>query len=137
MFLFALLLFGLVLSLALYDWHTCQVPNLITLPLLVIALTWHFPGTPAQWVGSLGLFAAWYGQALGGGDAKLWIALLWLTPPALAATGLTVMASVLMATAVGQLAWRACLKKRVLGVKSPGAWRAIPFTVWLLWVGNF
>jgi hypothetical protein len=51
-----------VLGLALYDFRTQQVPNLITLPLLVIALTWHFLGTLTQWVGTGLLFAAWYGD---------------------------------------------------------------------------
>jgi Flp pilus assembly protein protease CpaA len=124
------------LGLALYDFRTQQVPNLITLPLLVIALTWHFPGTLTQWVGTGLLFAAWYGQALGGGDAKLWMALLWLTPPKLAATALLVMAIVLMGTAVLQLAWRYLRRKQVFGVKSPGAWRAIPFVIWLIFVGG-
>lgn len=128
----SLLLFALVLCLALYDFRTRQVPNLITLPLLTIGLTWRFPGTLALWVGTGLLFAAWYGHALGGGDAKLWMALLWLTPPEHTATALLVMAIVLMGTAIAQLAWRYLRKKQVLGVKSPGAWRALPFVVWMI-----
>lgn len=131
----SLLLCTLVLALSLHDFRTRQVPNMITLPLMALGLLWHFPGAPAQWVGTGLLFAAWYGHALGGGDAKLWMALLWLTPPSYAATALTVMAAALMGTAVLQLLWRYLRGQQVFGVKSPGAWRALPFAVWLLTVG--
>jgi Flp pilus assembly protein protease CpaA len=129
------MLFLLVLSLALYDLRTRRVPNLITLPLFAIGIVSHFPGTLPLWLGTGLLFAAWHGHALGGGDAKLWIALLWLTPTEHTTTALLVMAFALMGTALLQLAWRYLRNQPMMGVKSPSAWRALPFVVWLVLSG--
>ena len=132
--IFPLSLFCLVLALALYDFRTRRLPNAVTLPLLAAGLALRFPGSPALWLGTGLLFSAWHTGALGGGDAKLWLALLWLTPPAQAGAALAVMALALMGTAALQLAWRVIRRRRILGVRSPGAWRALPFALWLLFL---
>lgn len=132
--IFPLTLFTLVLALALYDFHARRLPNAVTLPLLIAGVTLRFPGSPALWLGTGLLFAAWHGGGLGGGDAKLWMALLWLAPPEQAASALAVMALVFTGTAVLQLGWRVVRRRRILGVRSPGAWRALPFALWLLFL---
>ena len=132
--LIPILLLILTGAIALYDGRTRRVPNPVTLPLLAAGLALHFPGSPALWAGTLVLFAAWHGGGLGGGDAKLWMALLWLAPPEAGSGPALVMGLVLIGTALAQLAWRALRGRRVLGVRSPGAWRAIPFAVWLLFI---
>jgi Flp pilus assembly protein protease CpaA len=131
-----LLLLLLTIGLALYDWKTCRVPNRVTLLLLSGGLILHFPGALETWLGCLLLYSAWRLCALGGGDAKLWMALLWLTPPGLAGKSLLLMAGMLALSALLQLAYRALRRCRLTGVQSPGAWRAIPFAFWLAAVGS-
>jgi len=164
------LLLALVLLVSLHDLYHARVPNWVTLPLLGIGLLWNFPsflragpGTLETWLACLLLFAAWRAGWIGGGDAKLWMALLWLAPAAQAqavttnvSTGLNtsaspalVMSGAFVLTALAQLLWRlwhSCYKFRpaprlsvntanaktpLTGVKSPGAWRTIPYAIWL------
>ena len=132
--IFPLSLFVLVLALALYDLRARRLPNAVTLPLLITGLALGFPGSPALWLGTILLFAAWHTGGLGGGDAKLWMALLWLAPKEQAGAALAVMALAFTGTAALQLAWRVFRKRRILGVRSPGAWRALPFALWLLFL---
>jgi len=132
-----LLLLVLLLLLSLHDLHHARVPNWVTLPLLGIGLLWNFPGALETWLACLLLFAAWRAGWLGGGDAKLWMALLWLTPAAQAQTAALVLSGIFVLTALAQLLWRkfnnlwhSC-KTPLTGVKSPGAWRTIPYAIWL------
>ncbi len=125
----------LAVTLAIYDWRTRRVPNWVTFPLLIIGVVLHFPGAPGIWMGCLLLFSAWRFGALGGGDAKLWMALLWLVPVELAQPAVLMMASAFLLTAIVQLIWRKLSGHPVWGVRSPGAWRTIPFVLWLLAVG--
>jgi Flp pilus assembly protein protease CpaA len=126
----------LVVSLALYDFRTRRVPNWATLPLLAAGLVRHFPGGLETWLGCLLLFSAWHFGVLGGGDAKLWMALLWLVPFELAQPALLVMAAAFLLTALTQVCWRKLRGGPVWGVRSPGAWRAVPFALWLLVVSG-
>jgi Flp pilus assembly protein protease CpaA len=130
------LLLVLVFCLAAYDGWTGRVPNGVTLPLLSVGLVLHFPGAPLTWLVCLLLFSAWHFGVLGGGDAKLWMALLWLLPPELVQIAVQVMALTFLLTASGQLLWRKVRGNRVWGVRSPGAWRAIPFVLWLVAVSG-
>lgn len=126
-----MLLLLLAIFLAIYDVRTQRVPNWVTLPLLGTGLLLHFPGVPATWWGSLLLFSAWHFGMLGGGDAKLWMALLWLVPSNLAQPALWVMAGAFLLSAMAQVFWRKLRGRPVWGVRSPGVWRVIPFTLWL------
>ena len=121
----------LVLCLTAYDARTRRAPNWVTLPLLSAGLVLHFPGVPATWWACLLLFSAWRCGGLGGGDAKLWLALLWLVPLELMRPAVGVMAAVFLLTASAQVLWRRMRGERVWGVRSPGVWRTLPFTLWL------
>ena len=121
----------LVLCLAAYDVRTKRVPNWVTLPLLIAGLVLHYPGLPLTWLACLLLFSGWHFGALGGGDAKLWMALLWLVPLELVQPAVLVMAASFMLTASAQVLWRIMRGRPTWGVRSPGAWRAIPFALWL------
>jgi Flp pilus assembly protein protease CpaA len=126
-----LLLLTLAVCLAAYDYRTQRVPNGVTLPLLLTGLALHFPGVPETWLGCLLLYSAWRCEVLGGGDAKLWMAMLWLAPSGLAQQAVWVMASVLLLSAAAQLLWRKLRRRPVLGMPSPGAWRVVPFALCL------
>jgi Flp pilus assembly protein protease CpaA len=126
------LLLILVLCLAAYDARTQCVPNWVTLPLLASGMLLHFPGLPVTWLACLLLFSAWRLGVFGGGDAKLWMALLWLVPPGQAQWAVWVMAVAFGVTAGLQMLWRVARKQPAWGSPGPGVWRAIPFTLWLL-----
>jgi len=68
---------------------------------------------------------------MGGGDAKLWMALLWLAPSGAEQAAFVAIAVTLVATGLLQLVWRKFIKQSATGVRSPGAWRTIPYAVWL------
>jgi len=129
-----MLLLLLAVFLAVYDLRTQRVPNWVTLPLLVAGLRLQFPGAPETWLGCLLLFSAWHLGVLGGGDAKLWMAFLWLVPANLAQLALLVMAVAFLFTALAQVFWRKLRGHPIWGMRSPGAWRVIPFALWLLTV---
>ena len=126
------LLLILVICLAAYDLRTQRVPNWVTLPLLVAGILLHFPGLLVTWLACLLLFLAWHFGALGGGDAKLWMALIWMVPLDQMQPAVLVMAAAFLVTAGLQVFWRVVRKYPAWGVQGPGAWRAIPFTLWLL-----
>ncbi len=125
------MLLALVILLSLHDLHHARVPNWMTLPLMGSGLLWNFPGALETWLACLLLFAAWRAGWLGGGDAKLWMALLWLAPAAQAQTAVLVMSGIFVLTALVQLLWRKFQKMPLTGHKSPGAWRTIPYAIWL------
>ena len=127
----ALLLYILVLSL--YDLRTGKVPNWATLPLLGAGFLAHFPGTVPVWIASLFVFTAWQSCQMGAGDAKLWMALFWVTPPEQSADIPIVLFASLLGTALLQLAFRALTHHPLNGLRSPAAWRTIPFALWGLY----
>lgn len=127
-----LLLCLLTIALALYDLRTRRVPNSVTLLLLLAGITLHAPGTFETWLATALLFVFWHFGALGGGDAKLWMALLWLAPPEVAHPAFFALFGVIFLTAIGQLLWRKGRGLPLTGHKTPGAWRAIPFAIWLV-----
>ena len=124
MFLF---LFALVILISLYDLKYRKIPNWITLPLMLLGLYVNFPGSPLIWIASSFIFSAWKFRFMGGGDAKLWIALLWC----LSSFGDNVviwMFAALMLTGVAQIVVRALSQKRVaIGFRTAGAWRTVVF----------
>jgi Flp pilus assembly protein protease CpaA len=134
-----LLLLALVISLAAYDLDRRRLPNGATLPLLLAGILLGLPGAVETWLGCVLLFSGWRFGALGGGDAKLWMALLWLAPLANSRiTGrdaLLAMAACQAASAFLQVLFRAVRGRPLAGVQGPGAWRAVPFALWLLAAG--
>ena len=120
-------LFALVILISLYDLKYRKIPNWVTWPLMLLGLSVSFPGNPIIWIASSFIFSAWKSGFMGGGDAKLWIGLLWC----LSSFGDNVviwMFIALMLTGVIQIAVRALSQKRLaVGVKTAGAWRAVVF----------
>jgi Flp pilus assembly protein protease CpaA len=120
-------LFTLVILLSLYDLKCRMVPNWVTLPLMLLGLYVSFPGGSILWIASSIIFSAWKFGFMGGGDAKLWIGLLWC----LSSFGDNVvvwMFVALMMTGVAQIVVRALSRKRVtIGFKTPGVWRTVVF----------
>jgi len=119
-------------GLAWYDFRHRRIPNLATFFLLLAGFILHFPGTAETWLGCVLLFVAWHVSWLGGGDAKLWMAMLWFVPDHKAGMAVSLMFILFLVTASLQLVWRSIKGRQVMGVQSPGAWRAIPFPIWLL-----
>jgi len=124
-------------GLAWYDFRHQRIPNLITLLLLLAGLIIHFPGSVETWLGCVLLFVAWHVGWLGGGDAKMWMAMLWFVPPLQAGVSVSLMFISFLVTASIQMVWRKVKGKQVTGIQSPGAWRVIPFAVWLLVLNIF
>ncbi len=124
-------------GLAWYDFRHQRIPNLITLFLLLAGWILHFPGSIETWLGCILLFVAWHVGWLGGGDAKLWMAMLWFVPLLQAGLSVSLMFISFLVTAGLQLAWRKVKGEQVTGIQSPGAWRVIPFAVWLLVMSIF
>jgi Flp pilus assembly protein protease CpaA len=123
-------LFLYVLTLSLYDLRTSRVPNWATMPLLTAGIVAHFPGTFPVWIASLFVFLAWYSGQMGAGDAKLWMALFWVLPPDINADIPILLFASLLGTALTQLLFRKLTCRSVSGVRTPAAWRTIPFILW-------
>ncbi len=125
-----ILLLMLIIAVSLYDLRAGRVPNGVTLPILAAGLIVNFPGTASLWLLSLILYSAWQLGWMAGGDAKLWLAVLWLLPDS---TPLMVFATFFI-TGLLQLILRKLKRQPLTGTRSPGAWRAIPFLLWSLYV---
>ena len=120
-------LFPLVIVLSLYDLKYRRIPNWITLPLMLVGLFASFPGNPILWIASAMIFSAWKSGFMGGGDAKLWIGLLWCLYSFTQNT-VILMFTALMVTAIAQLLVRfLSTKKLSVGFSTAGAWRAVVF----------
>jgi Flp pilus assembly protein protease CpaA len=120
-----LLLYALVISL--YDLRTRRIPNWASLPLLAAGLIARFPGDPALWLASLVVAIAWSKQWMGGGDAKLWLAILWALPAELSAYSPPLMFATFFLTGPLQMISRLIRKQSPTGSLAPAAWRTIPF----------
>jgi hypothetical protein len=112
------------------DSRTRRIPNALTLPLLAAGLLLHFPSVAEVWAASALVLAAWRGGLCGGGDAKLWLALFWLTPPPAAPGSLAAFALSLLSSALGQRLVLGLMKRKAR--VGPAAWRALPYAAWLL-----
>ena len=120
-------LFVLVTLISLYDLKYRKIPNWVTWPLMLLGLYVSFPSNPIIWIASAFIFSAWKFGFMGGGDAKLWIGLLWC----LSSFGDNVVVWMFVAwmvTGVSQIVMRALSQKRLaVGFKTAGAWRAVVF----------
>lgn len=126
-------LFFLCLFVTVYDLRYRRVPNWITLPLMLIGIVANFPGAPALWLGSILMLTAWSSGWMGGGDVKLWIGLLWCTFSFFGECVVLIMFISLIVTSIIQILARVLLKKReVVGIKLPGAWRALVYVMFLV-----
>ena len=123
-----LLLFLVIVFVSLYDLKYHKVPNWISLPLMFIGFIIGFPGNPVLWIGSAFIFQAWKLGVIGGGDAKLWVGLLWCLFPFAGDIVLLVMCISLLVTGLAQILVRALTKKKIeTGIKMAGAWRTVVF----------
>jgi Flp pilus assembly protein protease CpaA len=125
---FFILLFLAVVLVSLYDLKFRRVPNWVTLPLMLAGIIVCFPGNPTLWLGSAFIFKAWKLGMIGGGDAKLWIGLLWCLFP-FAEEGILLMMFIsLLVTGLAQMLVRSLSARKLrLGTKTPGAWRTVVF----------
>ena len=131
----AALILALTIGIAAYDLRRQHIPNSVTLTLLLGGMITYFPGVFETWLGCALLFVTWRLGGMGGGDAKLWMGLLWLVPPSLAGMAVSMMVISFLTTASLQMVWRKLNDQPLTGVRSPGAWRVLPFAAWLLLSG--
>lgn len=127
-------LFMYALAISLYDLRTRRIPNWYTLPLLAAGVIAHFPERPEVWLASFALMYAWAGGWMGAGDVKLWIALLWALPVEQSSHSLLFMFISFLVTGAAQIIWRVIKKQAMTDVKSPAAWRTIPFLLMFWYV---
>lgn len=120
-----LFLYAFVISL--YDLRTRRTPNWATLSILVAGLIAHFPGSLDLWLATLTLLLAWGSNRMGGGDVKLWLAILWALPTQFATQALAWMFATFFLTSLLQIGWRVIRKQAPTGWAAPAAWRTIPF----------
>lgn len=125
-----LFIYGLAISL--YDLRARRIPNWYTLPLIAAGVVAHFPGRLEVWLVSFVLMYAWAGDWIGAGDVKLWIALLWALPVESSSHSLLFMFVALFITGLVQIIWRIIRKQPTTDLKTPAAWRTIPFIL-LCW----
>ena len=130
----AALILALTIGIAAYDLRRQHIPNSVTLTLLLGGMITYFPGVFETWLGCALLFVTWRLGGMGGGDAKLWMGMLWLVPPSLADMAVSMMVVSFLTTASLQIVWRKLKNLPLTGVRAPGAWRVIPFAVWLILV---
>lgn len=127
------------MGLSWYDYQYQRIPNVVTLPLLAAFILLNWPGAPETWLGCLLLFLGWRGGAMGGGDAKLWMVLLWAVSPELGKTAFLVIESPLVGmagsfviTSAAQIVWRRFRQQDLTGKRAPAAWRTLPYVVWMI-----
>lgn len=125
-----LLLLIYVLVISMYDLRTSRIPNWATLTVLGAGLLAHFPGTYPVWIACLFVFLAWHSGQMGAGDAKLWMALFWAIPPDQSGDIPLVLFASLVGTALLQLLIRKLTRRPISGLRTPAAWRTIPFILW-------
>ena len=125
---FFAILFIIVVLVSLYDLKFRKVPNCVSVPLMLVGISVCFPGNPTLWIGSALIFQAWRLGMIGGGDAKLWIGLLWCLFP-FAEEGILLMVFIsLLVTGLAQILVRSLSSRKLqVGTKKPGAWRTVVF----------
>ncbi len=122
-------LLALTIAVSLYDLRRARVPNGVTLMLLTAGVILYFPGNANTWLITLMLFLAWRSSWMAAGDAKLWMALVWMLPGA----SPTLFFATFFVTGLLQLTLRKFKRQPLTGVRSPGAWRIIPFILWSMY----
>ena len=116
-----------LLIISIYDLRTRHIPNWVTYPLILAGFMGHFPGDMDLWFACFLLALVWFRGWMGAGDVKLWMAVLWSLPESdFPLMTLLILLSFLFTGGV-QVVWRLIQKKPITGIKSPAAWRTIPF----------
>jgi len=124
-----------LLAVSLYDLRTRRIPNWCTLPLIIAGMIAHFPGHMDLWLACFVLVSAWSGGWMGAGDVKLWLAMLWTLPDTTMPSSLILLIFIsFLLTGVAQMLWRSMKRLPTSGVKTPAAWRTIPFLLMLWYV---
>jgi Flp pilus assembly protein protease CpaA len=126
------LFYSLVVTL--YDLHTHRIPNWCTYPLILAGMIAHFPGHMDLWLACFLLVSVWSGGWMGAGDVKLWMAILWSLPDTNIPSLLLLVFLSFLITGVMQFFWRLIQKESLTGMKSPAAWRTIPFLLMIWYV---
>ncbi len=93
-----------------------------------------FPGSFDLWLASLTLLLAWGSKWMGGGDVKLWLAILWTLPTQFSTQALLWMFVTFFLTSLLQMGWRLIRKQTPTGSAAPAAWRTLPFLLACLYV---
>ncbi len=121
-----------LLAVTLYDLRSRRIPNWCTLPVIMAGVFVHFPGHMDLWLACFLLLSAWTGGWMGAGDVKLWMAILWSLPDSNNQPLLLLIFLSHLVTGGVQLFWRLIQKQSLTGIKSPAAWRTIPFLL-MVW----
>ena len=129
-FVFLLGLLGLTIFISLYDFRYARIPNWVTIPLFIIGLIFNSPHPVGIYVLLGSFWIAWKLGWMGGGDAKLWMALIVTLPSGYQM--LWTIPLVLFATGALQLLWRRIRGMPLTGVRSPGAWRTLVYLLVIL-----
>jgi Flp pilus assembly protein protease CpaA len=100
---------------------------------MLIGIIENFPGSPTLWLGSILMLISWDSGWIGGGDVKLWVGLLWCTFSFWGDSVTLIMFVTLIVTSIVQILARVLIKKKnVVGIKLPGAWRALVYLIFLV-----
>jgi Flp pilus assembly protein protease CpaA len=121
-----------ILAVSLHDWRTRRIPNWCTLPIIAAGMIAHFPGTLDLWLACFLLVSSWAGGWMGAGDVKLWMAALWALPNSNIPYLILLIFISFLLTGLAQMTWRVLRSQPASGVKSPAAWRVIPFLL-MVW----
>ena len=123
-----------LLAVSLYDLRTHRIPNWCTLPLIITGMIAHFPGHMDLWLACFLLFSSWASGWMGSGDAKLWMAILWALPDSNIPSLILLVFVSFLVTGTVQMIWRFIRKQPASGIKTPAAWRTIPFLLMFWYV---
>jgi len=123
-------LLGLTIFISLYDFRHARIPNWVTIPLFIIGLIFNSPHPIGIYVLLGSFWIAWKLGWMGGGDAKLWMALIVTLPSGYQM--LWTIPLVLFATGALQLLWRKIRGMPLTGIRSPGAWRTLVYLLVIL-----
>lgn len=123
-----------LLAISLYDLRTHRIPNWYTIPLILAGIIAHFPGNMDLWLAYFLLLSVWASGGMGAGDVKLWMAVLWSLPDTNIPSLLPLVFLSFLITGGVQFFWRLIQKQSLTGVKSPAAWRTIPFLLMVWYV---
>lgn len=120
-----LLLLLLAIVVSLYDYRYARIPNVVSLPLILLG---SFTNLPKPWyvlffLAALLLFRK--KRRMGGGDVKLWAGIILFLPP----TEITLWALpfTFFGTGLVQLLWRKIRGEPVTGRRTPAAWRTVVY----------
>ena len=123
-----------ILAVSLYDMRIRSIPNWCTLPLIIAGMIANFPGHMDLWLVCFLLVSAWASGWMGAGDVKLWMAVLWALPDANIPSLILLVSISFLLTGITQILWRFIHRQNISGIKSPAAWRVIPFLVMVWYV---